>query len=107
MSFAKPQFKNRYQNFIAGEWVNPMDGQYFTNVSPVDGQACCEIPRSDKKDVDRAVEAAWQAAKNLVQDCGRRSARPCCTRSPTAWRPTSRDSPLPRHGTTARRSGRP
>ena len=63
MSFAKPQFKNRYQNFIAGEWVNPMDGQYFTNVSPVDGQACCEIPRSDKKDVDRAVEAAWQAAK--------------------------------------------
>lgn len=62
MSFAKPEFKNRYQNFIGGEWVDPIDGRYFETVSPVDGQACCEIPRSDAKDVDRAVEAAWQAA---------------------------------------------
>ena len=67
MSFAKPQFKNRYQNFIGGEWVDPIDGEYFTNISPVDGQACCEIPRSDKKDVDRAVEAAWQAAKTWTK----------------------------------------
>ena len=62
MSFAKPEFKNRYQNFIGGEWVDPIDGRYFETISPVDGQACCEIPRSDVKDVDRAVEAAWQAA---------------------------------------------
>ena len=67
MAFAKPQFKNRYQNFIGGEWVNPIDGKYFMNVSPVDGQACCEIPRSDTKDVDRAVEAAWRAAKTWTK----------------------------------------
>lgn len=63
MSFAKPQFKNRYQNFIGGEWADPIDGRYFETISPVDGQACCEIPRSDAKDVDQAVDAAWQAAK--------------------------------------------
>jgi aldehyde dehydrogenase len=63
VSFAEPRFKNRYQTFIGGQWVDPIDGNYFTNSLPVDGQACCEIPRSNKKDVDRAVEAAWQAAK--------------------------------------------
>lgn len=63
MSFAKPQFKDRYQNFIGGEWVDPIGGNYFTNISPVDGLGCCVMPRSDKRDVDRAVEAAWKAAQ--------------------------------------------
>jgi len=67
MSYAKPQFKSRYQNFIGGQWVDPIDGQYFTNVSPVDGQPCCLIPRSNEKDVDRAVGAAWQAAKTWAK----------------------------------------
>ena len=62
MPFAKPLFKNRYQNFIGGKWVDPIDCRFFSNSSPVDGQPCCEIPRSDKKDVDRAIEAAWRAA---------------------------------------------
>jgi aldehyde dehydrogenase len=67
MSFAKPQFKTRYQNFIGGKWVDPIDGRYFLNSSPVDGQACCEIPRSNKADVDRAVDVAWQAAKTWTR----------------------------------------
>jgi aldehyde dehydrogenase len=67
MSFAKPQFKSRYQNFIGGEWVDPIDGKYFANISPVDGQPCCEIPRSSAKDVDRAVEAAWRAARTWTK----------------------------------------
>ncbi len=67
MSFTKPQFKSRYQNFIGGQWVDPIDGRYFANISPVDGQACCEIPRSNQKDVDRAVEAASQAARTWAK----------------------------------------
>lgn len=67
MAFAQPQFKSRYQNFIGGEWVDPADGKYFTNVSPIDGQPCCEIPRSGAADVDRAVEAAWRAAKSWTR----------------------------------------
>ena len=67
MPFAKPQFKPRYQNFIGGQWVAPIDGRYFSNLSPVDGQPCCEIPRSGANDVDRAVEAAWRAAKTWTK----------------------------------------
>ncbi|HDS1725138.1 TPA: hypothetical protein QEM58_003733, partial [Pseudomonas putida] len=31
-------FKPRYGNFIGGEFVQPLAGQYFTNSSPVNGQ---------------------------------------------------------------------
>lgn len=30
-------FKKRYENFIGGEWVPPIDGEYFENISPVTG----------------------------------------------------------------------
>lgn len=54
-------FKSRYQNFIAGQWVEPFEGQYFDNLSPVDGQAFCQIPRSTSKDIELALDAAHQA----------------------------------------------
>ncbi len=28
-------FKEKYDNFIGGEWVAPVKGQYFENKSPV------------------------------------------------------------------------
>ncbi len=31
-------FKPRYGNYIGGEFVPPVKGQYFTNTSPVNGQ---------------------------------------------------------------------
>ena len=51
-------FKSRYENFIGGEWVAPVKGQYFDNVSPVNGQVFCEIPRSGQEDIDLALDAA-------------------------------------------------
>ncbi|MGJ7552282.1 hypothetical protein, partial [Pseudomonas alloputida] len=35
---AKVSFKNRYGNYIGGEFVAPVKGQYFENTSPVNGQ---------------------------------------------------------------------
>ncbi len=35
---SKVQFKSQYENFIGGEWVAPLKGEYFDNVSPVDGK---------------------------------------------------------------------
>lgn len=55
------QFKAEYQNFIGGEWVKPVDGQYFDNVSPVNGQSFCRIPRSNEKDINLALDAAHKA----------------------------------------------
>lgn len=55
-------FKAQYQNFIGGDWVPPVDGQYFDNISPVNGKVFCAIPRSNDKDINLALDAAHQAA---------------------------------------------
>ncbi len=55
------QFKEKYGNFIGGEWVAPVDGQYFDNTSPVNGKVLCQIPRSNAKDIELALDAAHAA----------------------------------------------
>ena len=61
MIYAKPELKERYGNFINGEWVAPVEGQYFTNHTPVTGEAICEIPRSSAADIELALDAAHAA----------------------------------------------
>ena len=56
------EFKSRYQNYIGGEWVAPLEGAYFDNISPVNGQAYCEVPRSTPADLRAALDAAHAAA---------------------------------------------
>ena len=55
-------FKSRYENYIGGEWVAPVKGQYFENITPVTGNVICEIPRSSAEDIDLALDAAHKAA---------------------------------------------
>ncbi|NWN82656.1 MAG: aldehyde dehydrogenase, partial [Halomonas sp.] len=45
-------FEKRYGNYIGGEFVSPVKGEYFDNVSPVNGEVFCEIPRSGAEDID-------------------------------------------------------
>ena len=54
-------FKERYDNYIGGEYVPPTNGNYFENVSPVTGEVFCEIARSTKEDVELALDAAHKA----------------------------------------------
>ncbi|MFB6363391.1 aldehyde dehydrogenase [Paenibacillus elgii] len=58
---AKVTFKKRYENFIGGQWIAPVKGQYFDNVTPVTGQVFCEIPRSTAEDIELALDAAHAA----------------------------------------------
>ena len=58
---SKVHFKPRYGNFIGGAWVAPVKGQYFDNLSPVNGNVFCEIPRSGAEDIDLALVAAHAA----------------------------------------------
>ncbi len=57
----KSPFKPRYENFIGGEWVAPLGGRYFDNTSPITGQKITEVPRSQKEDIDLALDAAHKA----------------------------------------------
>ena len=54
-------FKNRYENFIGGEWIAPTKGEYFSNPSPVNGEPFCEVARSSEADLEKALDAAHDA----------------------------------------------
>ena len=54
-------FKARYGNFIGGTWVEPVDGRYFDNTSPINGQVITSIARSSAADVELALDAAHAA----------------------------------------------
>ncbi|MCB0577329.1 MAG: aldehyde dehydrogenase family protein, partial [Saprospiraceae bacterium] len=57
-----PRFKAQYDNFIGGKWVAPVRGEYFDNISPVDGQVFTKVARSTAEDVELALDAAHAAA---------------------------------------------
>ncbi len=54
-------FNNRYENYIGGKWVAPVQGRYFNNISPVNGTKICEIPQSSAEDIELAIDAAHRA----------------------------------------------
>ena len=48
-----------YKNFINGEWVESKTGNTFENLNPADTREVVGIfQKSDKRDVDTAIEAA-------------------------------------------------
>ncbi len=55
------KFKEKYGNYIGGKWVEPVDGVYFDNITPVNGSVLCQIPRSNAKDIELALDAAHAA----------------------------------------------
>jgi aldehyde dehydrogenase len=67
--------KPRYGNYIGGEFVPPVNGEYFTNTTPVTGAVAGEFPRSDADDINLALDAAHLAAaawgKTSAQDRAR------------------------------------
>ncbi len=51
----------RIENFIGGDFVSPASGEYIANFDPSRGKQYGEIPDSDSKDVEAAVQAAERA----------------------------------------------
>jgi aldehyde dehydrogenase len=58
---AKVQYKARYDNFIGGAWVAPVNGQYFDVITPITGQVYTQAARSTEADVELALDAAHAA----------------------------------------------
>jgi len=49
------------ENYIGGELVKPVSGEYLDNFNPATGEIYSHIPDSDPRDVEKAVEAAKTA----------------------------------------------
>lgn len=58
----KVNFKAQYDNFIGGKWVAPVKGEYFDDISPVDGKAFAKVADSTAEDIELALDAAHAAA---------------------------------------------
>src|ERR1700712_1652061 len=59
---AKVTFKPRYEHWICGQWTKPVKGQYFEDISPVNGKAFAEVARGTAEDIEVALDAAHKAA---------------------------------------------
>lgn len=57
----KMKLKVKYENFIGGEWIAPVEGRYFDNISPIDGQIINQFARSSAADIEKALDAAHKA----------------------------------------------
>jgi aldehyde dehydrogenase len=63
MTTNRPTFKDHYDNFIGGKFVAPVNGEYFDNISPIDGKVFTKAARSGKEDIELALDAAHKAFK--------------------------------------------
>ena len=57
----RPDFKAKYDNYIGGKFVAPVNGNYFDVVSPIDGKVFTQAAHSSKEDLALAVDAAHKA----------------------------------------------
>ena len=56
-------FRERYENYIGGQWVPPVDGEYLDNITPVTGEVFCQVARGKEADINLAIDAAEKAFK--------------------------------------------
>lgn len=57
----RPDFKAKYDNYIGGKFVAPINGNYFNVVSPIDGKVFTQAAHSSKEDLEMAVDSAHKA----------------------------------------------
>ena len=55
------QVQPRYENFIGGKWLAPVQGKYRTDLSPATAGPITEVAQSTPEDVELALDAAHAA----------------------------------------------
>jgi len=53
--------KKKYDLFINGEFVKPIEGKYFETINPSNDEVIASIAEASEKDIDKAVSAARNA----------------------------------------------
>ncbi|MGH6625559.1 MAG: acetaldehyde dehydrogenase ExaC [Burkholderiaceae bacterium] len=59
---AKIAYKAKYDNFIGGQWVAPVKGEYFDVITPINGRPYTQAARSGAEDIELALDAAHATA---------------------------------------------
>ena len=98
------ELKPRYENFIGGHWVAPIEGRYAENISPVTGKPFTEVPLSTPDDVELALDAAhaakddWAATSLAWRSlrAGRTESRSVRRSPPTSRSPSTTSATSPR-----------
>lgn len=57
----RPEFKEKYGNYINGAFVAPVNGKYFDVITPIDGTVMTQAAHSSGEDLELAVNAAEKA----------------------------------------------
>jgi aldehyde dehydrogenase len=60
----KLAMKKQYDNFIGGKWVPPVEGRYFSNITPITSKPVCDVARSTAPDIELALDAAHAARQS-------------------------------------------
>lgn len=60
-NFKFPEFKEKYGNYIGGEFVAPVKGKYFESITPITGKPFAEVAHSTEEDIVLAIQAAEKA----------------------------------------------
>jgi aldehyde dehydrogenase len=55
------EVKAKYDNFIGGHWVPPVDGEYRANLTPATGKPICDVAHAGAQDIELALDAAHAA----------------------------------------------
>jgi aldehyde dehydrogenase len=63
--------------------VPPVKGEYFDNISPIDGKVFTQAARSTKEDMELALDAAHEAFKTWGKTSAAYRAGCCSTKLPT------------------------
>ncbi len=51
----------RYDNFIGGKWLAPVEGRFRVNLCPATARPICEVADSTPRDIEIALDAAHEA----------------------------------------------
>src|SRR5688572_8984966 len=57
----QPSFPFHLENFIGGNFIGPLSGNFIENINPATGEVLCMTPDSGEKDIEIAVAAAKKA----------------------------------------------
>ncbi|ESS08883.1 MAG: NAD-dependent aldehyde dehydrogenase [uncultured archaeon A07HN63] len=56
------------QLYIGGEWVASISEETFETTDPTTGETLAEVAAGQAEDIDRAVDAAWEAYDGVYSD---------------------------------------